>query len=157
MASCQKLGIILENKVIWKLMLSKNVLLNSYSSMKKSHKDWNDFWCRKLTLKVRFRHFLTPPHYTNLQNSMISFDYSWFFTQNLSNFVSLLENSTTDIAIIKKLSIFSKFGQLSHYSIKYMMHFVVKVIYVERYRVIKSQLKNTILIMGCVIFKLSFK
>ena len=39
-ASCQKLGIILENKVIKKLMLSKmsitkNVLLNWYSSMKK--------------------------------------------------------------------------------------------------------------------------
>ena len=35
-ASCQKLGIILEKKVIQKLMLSKNVLLNSYSSMKKN-------------------------------------------------------------------------------------------------------------------------
>ena len=33
--------------------------------------------------------FLTPPHYINLQNSMISFDYSWFLAKNLSNFVSL--------------------------------------------------------------------
>ena len=32
---------------------------------------------------------LTPPHYTNSQNSMISFDYSWFVAKNSSNFVSL--------------------------------------------------------------------
>ena len=53
-----------ENKVIYKLMLSK------YVNNKKLH-------------------FLTPPHYTNLQNSMISFDYSWFLAKNFSNFVSL--------------------------------------------------------------------
>ena len=41
-------------------------------------------------MKVRFQHFLTPPHYTNLQNSMISFDYIWFLAKNLSNYVSLL-------------------------------------------------------------------
>ena len=40
-------------------------------------------------MKVRFWHLLTPPHYTNLQNSMISFDYSWFLAKNLSNFVFL--------------------------------------------------------------------
>jgi hypothetical protein len=28
-----------------------------------------------LTLKVNFWHFLTPPHYTNSQNSIISFGY----------------------------------------------------------------------------------
>ena len=39
--------------------------------------------------KVRFRYFLTPPHYTNSQNSMISFDYCWFLAKNLSNFVYL--------------------------------------------------------------------
>ena len=64
-------------------------------------KDSDDFWRRKLTLKVRFQHFLTPPHYTNLQNSMISFDYSWFLAKNLSNFVSLpwkLHNSYCHIA-----------------------------------------------------------
>ena len=53
-------------------MLSKNLLLNWYSSMKK---DSNDFWHRKLTLKVKLRHFLTPPYYTNFQNSMISLGY----------------------------------------------------------------------------------
>ena len=93
-ASCQILGIILENKVIWKLMLSKkvnnkNVLLNSYSSVKKNLKDSDDFWHRKFTLKVKFWHFGTP-HYTNLQNSIISFEYvCWLLAKNLSNFVSL--------------------------------------------------------------------
>ena len=42
-----------------------------------------------MTLKVKCWHFLTPSHYTNSQNSMISFDYSWFLAKNLSNFVSL--------------------------------------------------------------------
>ena len=52
-------GIILQsNKKIWKLILSKNinnkkVLLNWYSSMKKNEKDSDNFWHRKLTLKVR--------------------------------------------------------------------------------------------------------
>ena len=49
----------------------KNVLLNSYSSMKKNQKDSNDFWHRKLTLKVRFRHFLTTP--VNICESQINF------------------------------------------------------------------------------------
>ena len=48
----------------------------------------DDFCSRKLTLKVKFWHFLTPP-YDNLQNSMISFDYGYFLVKNLSNFVSL--------------------------------------------------------------------
>ena len=61
----------------------------SNSSMKKNQKVSDDFLHRKLTLRVKFWHFLTPPHYTNLQNSMISFDYSRFLAKNLSNFVSL--------------------------------------------------------------------
>ena len=40
---------------------------------KKVEKDSDDFWHRKLTLKVKFWLFLTPPHYTNSQNSIISF------------------------------------------------------------------------------------
>ena len=56
-ASCQKLGIILGNKEIQKLMLLKNGLLISYSSMKKNRKASDDFWRIKLTLKVKFRHF----------------------------------------------------------------------------------------------------
>ena len=62
------------------MSLTKNVHLNWYSSMKKNEKDFHDFWHRKLTLQVKLRHFLTPPHYTNSQNSIISFEY-------LSNFV----------------------------------------------------------------------
>ena len=68
-------------------MLSKNVN-NKKCAPKfvffndKNQKDSDDFLRRKLTLKIKFRHFLTPPHYTNLQNSMISFDYSWFLAKN---------------------------------------------------------------------------
>ena len=76
-------------------MLSKNVKNKKcapkliFFNEKKIEKDSDDFWSRKFTLNVRFWHFLTPPHYTNLQNSMISFDFSWFLAKNLSNFVSL--------------------------------------------------------------------
>ena len=52
--------------------------------MKKPQKDSNDFWHRKLTLKVKFWHFLTPPQYTNSQNSII---FCWLLRKNLSNFV----------------------------------------------------------------------
>ena len=52
-------------------------------------KDSDDFWLRKLTLKVKFLYFLTAPHYSNFQNLVISFEYSWFLAKNLSNFVSL--------------------------------------------------------------------
>ena len=38
---------------------------------------------------LQSKQILTPPYYTNLQNSMISFDYSWFLAKNISNFVSL--------------------------------------------------------------------
>ena len=34
-------------------------------------------------------HFLTPPHYTNSQNSIISFGYGDFLGKNLSNFAPL--------------------------------------------------------------------
>ena len=53
--SCQKLGIILVIKLI--------------------EKWFNDFWCRKLTLKVKFWHFLTPSHRINSLNSKISVGY----------------------------------------------------------------------------------
>ena len=68
MASCQKLAIILENKEIEKLMLSKNVLLYSYSSMKKkfrkihlifdgensnSNSKFNDFISLQITFPER--------------------------------------------------------------------------------------------------------
>ena len=56
---------------------------------KKNQKDSDDFWHRKLTLKVKFWYFLTAPHYSNFQILVISFEYSWFLAKNLSNFVSL--------------------------------------------------------------------
>ena len=56
---------------------------------KKIQKDSDDFWHRKLTLKVKFWYFLTAPHYSNFQNLVISFEYSWSLANNLSNFVSL--------------------------------------------------------------------
>ena len=84
--------------MIWKLMLSKNVNNKKcapkfvFFNEKWNQKDSDDFWCRKLTLNVRFRHFLTPSHHTNLQNSMISFDYSWCLAKNLSNLPWKLHN-----------------------------------------------------------------
>ena len=54
---------------------------------KKNQKDSDDFWHRKLTLKVKFWYFLTAPHYSNFQNLVISFEYSWFLAKTLSNFV----------------------------------------------------------------------
>ena len=57
---------------------------------KKNQKDSDDFWHRKLTLKVKFWYFLRAPHYSNFQNLVISFEYSWLLAQNLSNFVSHL-------------------------------------------------------------------
>ena len=53
---------------------------------KKIENDLDDFsHYRKLTLKVKFWHFLTPPHQPNSQNSIIS--------------LLPFENSTTRIAI----------------------------------------------------------
>ena len=65
------------NKVILKLILAKNVgnkkclpkLL--FFNEKQIEKYSDDFPHRKLTLKVKFWHILTPPHYTNSQNSTI--------------------------------------------------------------------------------------
>ena len=81
MASCQKLGIILvingfKNWFYQKMSITTNVLLNWYSSMKKKiQKDSDDFWHRKLTLKVKFWRFLTARHQSKTQNSIISFGY----------------------------------------------------------------------------------
>ena len=70
-------------------MLSKNVLLNWYSWMKKIEKNSNYFLRRKLTLKVEFWHFLTPPHYTLHQFSKLNnfLWVCWGLGKNLSNFV----------------------------------------------------------------------
>ena len=64
---CQKLDIILVSKVIWKMMLSKNFNNKRcapkliFFNEKKFEKDSNNFWHRKLTLKVKFWHLLTKP------------------------------------------------------------------------------------------------
>ena len=61
------------------------MLLNPYPSSKKIRMIFDiENW-----LKVRLQHFLTPPHYTNSQNSMISFQNSWLLAKNLSIFVPL--------------------------------------------------------------------
>ena len=67
------------------MSITKNVLLNWYSSMKNKLK--------KIPMIfdiVKFWHFLTPPHYTNSQNSIISFEYvdSWISWQNLELFLN---------------------------------------------------------------------
>ena len=61
--------------------MTKNVLLNLYPSMEKIQEGLDDFLCRKLTFNVKFLHFLTPSHYTNLQNSMGFFSLQFIFSQ----------------------------------------------------------------------------
>ena len=68
------------------MSITKNELLDSYSSMKKNQKY---FWHWKLTSNVIFWHFLIARHYSNSSNLVFSFDYSWFIAKKLSNFVSL--------------------------------------------------------------------
>ena len=86
----QKLGLILESKVVQKLSLEKKVFSKKWSPkliFLDENSFWKnsvDFWHRKLTLKVQFWHFLRPWHYVNLQNTAISFEYSWFLSKNLA-------------------------------------------------------------------------
>ena len=90
-----KIGHDFGNKVVQKLTLSINIFYKKrapkqlFFNEKKNQKDSDDFWHRKLTLKVKFCHYLTPCHYSNSQNLVISFEYSWFLVKNLSNFLSL--------------------------------------------------------------------
>ena len=57
-------------------LLTENVLINLYTSMKENQKDSDNFLQRKLTLKVKFWHFLKARHYSNSPNLVISFGYS---------------------------------------------------------------------------------
>ena len=76
---------------LWKSHLNKKCAPNLlFFNEKKIQKDSDDFWHRKLTLKVKFWYFLTARHYSNFQNLVTSFEYSWFLAKNLSNFVFLL-------------------------------------------------------------------
>ena len=78
--------------------------------------------------------FLTARHYSNSQNSIVSFDYSWFLAKNLSNFVSLswkLHNQYWHNVKWKSLSTwqneivtvcnFSPWGFLTHLYAKYVL------------------------------------
>ena len=68
---------------------TKNVPLDS---MKKIQKGSDDSWCKKWLWMSNFGTFLdtsTLHQFGNSQNSMISFDYSWYLAKKLSNFVSL--------------------------------------------------------------------
>ena len=68
------------------MSITKNVFLNSYSSMKKQQqRDCDIFWL----WKSDFSTFLKPPHYSNSQNLVILFEYNWFLAKNLFTFVSL--------------------------------------------------------------------
>ena len=98
------------------MSITKNMLLKGYFSMKKNEKDSDHFWHRKFTLKVKFWHFLTPPHYTNSQNSIIFPWVCWF----LGIFLILYArtwNSITGIAITCKyfLPTFVCSGQIHPY------------------------------------------
>ena len=58
------------------MSITKHMLLNWYSSMKKKiEKDSDDFLHWKLTLNVKFWHFLTAHHQSKTQNSIISLGY----------------------------------------------------------------------------------
>ena len=53
-----------------------------------------------MTLKVKFWHFLTPPHNTNSQNSIISFGYVDSQAKIFPILYLPVDNSTTRIAIV---------------------------------------------------------
>jgi hypothetical protein len=73
--------------------------------MKKNQKDSDDFDIEKLTLKVKFWHFLTSPHYTNSQNSMVSFDSDDSqMTHRLLQFIDA-------ISIVKEKRLFTIIGK----------------------------------------------
>ena len=74
---------ILESKVVQKLSLEKKI-----------NKKWSlayciDFWHRKITLKVQFRHFLRSWRYVNLQNTAVSFESSWFLSKKIHDLTDI--------------------------------------------------------------------
>ena len=81
-------------------MLSKNVNNKKCAPKivffyEKNEHNLDDFWHRKLTLKVKFWQSLTPPHYTNSQNSMISFDTDDFYPTRLKRVQDCSNTSMT--------------------------------------------------------------
>ena len=83
--------------------------LNLYSSMKKKNnkKIWMNFDIENWLWKSQFGTFWNLC-YTNLQNSMISFDYSWFLAKTFLILYPYLGNSTTGIAIRYRISLKQK-------------------------------------------------
>ena len=86
----QKSGVILIIKWFKKLKSAKNAFYKKgapkliFFNEKKIQKDSEDFWHRKFTLKIQNWHFLTNCDWTETQNLVISFDYSWFLAKNLA-------------------------------------------------------------------------
>ena len=124
MASCQKLGIILvingfKNWFYQKMSITTNVLLDWYSLMKKKiQKDSDNFWHRKLTLKIKFWHFLKNRHYSKFKNSINSFEFVDFWAKTFLFLYPWLENSTTSTAITQTVVLYIciNFWLLAHES-----------------------------------------
>ena len=80
-----KIGHHFNNKMIYKLMISKNVKQCApklvFFNEKKIQKDSIDIWHRKLTLKFKFWHF-----FSKFNNFLLV---CWFSGNNLSNFVCI--------------------------------------------------------------------
>ena len=70
----------------------------TFFNEKKMEKDSDNFWLRKLTLKVNF---LTLPHQPNSQNLIISFEYVNSDTKIFLILCPSFENFTTRIAIVQ--------------------------------------------------------
>ena len=68
---------------------------------KKDQKDSDDFWHRKLTSKVKFWYFLTAPHYSNFQNLVISFEYSWFLTKSVKLILQVMSAEVSLKGLVK--------------------------------------------------------
>ena len=85
------------------MSITKNVLLNWYSSMKKKLRKIRTIfdienWLWKLRGWV-ILHFLTPPHSPNSENSIISFEYVDSEAKIFLMLYPSLENSTTRIGL----------------------------------------------------------
>ena len=100
----------------------------------KKQKYSDPFSNRKLTLKVKLRHFLTPPHQTNTQNSIISFGYVDFQAQIFPILYPPFENLTTRITIIYihkckfLMQNLQAYNNLNEISFRFWLHFALSPI-----------------------------
>ena len=106
---CQKLGMILGNKVVQKLKLEKNVFYKKWPpkliflNFSFFWKNSVDFWHRKLTLKVWFWHFLTNWCSPYSQNTTVSFEHVDVSAKSLHFRTHHLLNSTTELILISTI------------------------------------------------------